>query len=70
MYWLGPKIKKVVYKLELRKSKKNKNKNNRKLWRLSAVVIVSNHGTEDRGFESRQGVRILGLKTLLQCCSL
>jgi hypothetical protein len=30
-----------------------------------AVVIVSANETEDRGFESRQGVRILGPSTTL-----
>jgi hypothetical protein len=38
-------------------------------WRLGVVVIISANKTEDRGFESRQGVRFLGLYTL-QCCSL
>jgi hypothetical protein len=33
------------------------------------AVIASANGTEDRGYESRRGVRFLGLKTL-QCCSL
>jgi hypothetical protein len=33
------------------------------------VVIVYATGTEDRGFETRQGVMFLGLYTL-QCCSL
>jgi hypothetical protein len=33
------------------------------------VAIVSATGTEDRGFEFRQGVRFLGLFTL-QCCFL
>jgi hypothetical protein len=28
------------------------------------VVIVSANGTEDRGFESRKGVRILGLENV------
>jgi hypothetical protein len=37
------------------------------------VVIVSSNGTKDRGFESRQDVRFLGvwncsLLTNLQCC--
>jgi hypothetical protein len=33
------------------------------------VIIVSTEGTKDRGFESRQGVRFLGLYTC-QCWSL
>jgi hypothetical protein len=35
-------------------------------WRHSGgiVVIASASGTEDLGFESRQGVRVLGLHTL------
>jgi hypothetical protein len=38
-------------------------------WRLGVVVIVAANITEDRGFESRQGLRFLGLNTL-QCCSM
>jgi hypothetical protein len=30
-------------------------------WRRGVVVIVSAYRTEDRGFESHQGVRFLGL---------
>jgi hypothetical protein len=30
-------------------------------WRLGIVVIASAYGTEDPGFESRQGVRFLGI---------
>jgi hypothetical protein len=36
------------------------------LWR-GVVVIVSANGTADRGFESRQGVRFLGVYTYLHC---
>jgi hypothetical protein len=36
-------------------------------WRRGIVVIASASRTEDPGFESRQGVRFLGLYTL-QCC--
>jgi hypothetical protein len=36
-------------------------------WRLGLVVIVSASRTEDRGFESRQGVRFLGLSTFQLC---
>jgi hypothetical protein len=38
-------------------------------WRRGEEVIVSANGTEDRGFESRRGVRYLKL-FILQCCSL
>jgi hypothetical protein len=38
------------------------------LWRRGIVVIAAAYRTEDRRFESRQGVRFLGLYTL-QCCS-
>jgi hypothetical protein len=33
--------------------------------RRGVMVIVSANGTEDHWFESRKGVRFLGLKTLL-----
>jgi hypothetical protein len=36
-------------------------------WRPGVVVIASANGTEDRGFESRQGLRFAGFFTL-QCC--
>jgi hypothetical protein len=31
-------------------------------WRHGGVVAVSGNGAKDRGFESRQGVRLLGLE--------
>jgi hypothetical protein len=37
--------------------------------RRGVQVIVSANRTDDRGFESHQGVRFLGIYTL-QCCSL
>jgi hypothetical protein len=33
-------------------------------WRPGVAAFVSDNGTDDRGFESRQGVRILGLLSL------
>jgi hypothetical protein len=36
-------------------------------WRRGIVVIVSASRTEDPGFESRQGVRFLGLHALSLC---
>jgi hypothetical protein len=37
-------------------------------WRRGMVGIASASSTEDPGFESRQGVRFLGLYTLQCCC--
>jgi hypothetical protein len=37
-------------------------------WRRGIVVIASAYRTEDPWFESRQGVRFLGLYTLQCCC--
>jgi hypothetical protein len=34
-------------------------------WRRGVMVIVYANGTEERGFESRQGVRVLGLHTYI-----
>jgi hypothetical protein len=36
-------------------------------WWRGIVVIASAYRTKDPGFESRQGVRFLGIYTL-QCC--
>jgi hypothetical protein len=33
-------------------------------WRRGVVVIVSSNRTEDRGFKSRQGFKVVGLYTL------
>jgi hypothetical protein len=41
---------------------KSVNKRKRHFDRLDVVVIASAIGTEDRGFESRQGVKFLGQK--------
>jgi hypothetical protein len=35
------------------------------VWRCGVVVIVSANRTEDRGLESRQGLRLLGLYTYI-----
>jgi disulfide bond formation protein DsbB len=37
-------------------------------WYMYIVVIASASRTDDPGFESRQGVRFLGLNTLQCCC--
>jgi hypothetical protein len=37
-------------------------------WQRGIVVIASAYRTEDPGFESRQGVRVLGIYTLQCCC--
>jgi hypothetical protein len=34
-------------------------------WRRDVVVIVSANGTEDRGFESCQGMRFTGIYAML-----
>jgi hypothetical protein len=37
-------------------------------WRRGIVVIASAYKTEDPGFDSRHGVRFLGIYTLQCCC--